>query len=244
MTSVGLVVALPGEKRTLTKARVQSGRFSRLNDKTLILLSGIGPDKAADGAAILIRQGCTALLSWGCAAALDPELKPGELIIPEKILCANGEAFNTDQEWRGKLLDRLADHQIIHSGPITESRSLVGSAAEKLALCNQNGAIALDMESASIARLAARQNLPFVSIRAIADPANLDLPKPVSIAINQNGDLQLPLLLALIARDPSSIPGLVRLGLCFRAAQRRLRLTASRLEYDFYPNSACAQTSF
>ncbi|MCI0655341.1 MAG: phosphorylase [Methylococcaceae bacterium] len=244
MTSVGLVVALPGEKRTLTKARILPGRFSRLNDKTLILLSGIGPDKAAAGAEILIGQGCNALLSWGCAAALEPELKPGDLIIPEKILCANAEAFNTGHEWRGKLLDRLADHQTIHTGPITESRTLVGTAADKLALRNQTGAIALDMESAAIARLAARQNLPFVTIRAIADPASMDLPKPVATAVNQNGDLKFSLLLALIARNPGSIPGLVQLAICFRAAQRRLRLTAFRLEYDFYPNTADAQTSF
>ncbi|MGH8557179.1 MAG: phosphorylase [Methylococcales bacterium] len=244
MTSVGLVVALPGEKRTLTKARIQPGHFTRLNGNTLIVLSGIGPDRAAEGAAILIRQGCNALLSWGCSAALKPDLKPGDLIIPEKVLCANGETIHTDHEWRGKLLERLFDRQTIHSGPITESRTLVGTAVEKQTLRNQTGAIALDMESAAIARLAARQNLPFVAIRAIADPATMDLPKPVAIAANQNADPGLALLLPLITRYPGSIPALVRLGICFRAAQRGLRLTAAILEYDFYPNPAYAQTSF
>lgn len=240
MNSVGLIVALPGEQRTLTNARIHSGRFSELNGNTLICLSGVGPDRAADGATRLIRQGCNALVSWGCSAAIWTELKAGDLIIPERVLSANGEVFDTDRGWRGGLLGRLAGRQTIHTGAITESRTIVATAADKRIVRSRTGAIALDMESAAIARLAARHNLPFVTIRAIADPASMDLPKPVVLALKQNGDLRLPLLLALIARYPSSIPGLIRLGIYFRAAQRSLRLSARELEYDFYPDTAGA----
>ncbi|MGH8548104.1 MAG: phosphorylase [Methylococcales bacterium] len=233
MNSVGLVVALPGEQRTLTSVRLKTGAWSRLNASTLICLAGVGPDRAAAAAAGLVGQGCKALVSWGCAAAISTELKAGDLIIPEQVLSASGEAFDTDREWRGRLLDRLPDRQAIHTGTITESRTLVAAAAEKRAIRNRTGAIALDMESVAIARIAAEKSLPFVTIRAIADPASMDLPKPVFLALKQNGDLNLPLLLALIARYPSSIPGLIQLGICFRAAQRRLRLIARGLEYDF-----------
>ncbi len=237
MTSVGLIVALPGEKQTLTNARIQTGHFSRLNENTLLCVSGIGPEKAAAGAVSLIREGCNALLSWGCAAAIGPELKAGDVVVPEHVVGAAGNIFAVDPSWRGKLLDRLADHPTVHTGSIAESSTIVATAAGKQALQNRTGAVALDMESAGIARIASRHHLPFVIIRAIADPASMDLPKPVAIAVNRNGDVRLPVLLALIVRYPNSIPDLIRLGICFRAAQRGLQITARLLEYDFFPDT-------
>jgi adenosylhomocysteine nucleosidase len=238
VTPVGLVVALPGELRTLTKERIKTGRWLRLNENTLTCLSGVGPGKAAAAASGLIEQGCNALVSWGCAAAISAELKAGDLIVPERVLSATGEAFETDCEWRSDVLERLADRKGVHAGAITEARTLVATAADKRSLRNQTGAVALDMESAAIARIAARQNIPFMTIRAVADPACMDLPKPVAIALNPDGDVRLALLLALTACNPGSIPGLVRLGLCFRAAQHRLRLSARQLENDFYRDPA------
>lgn len=242
MTPVGLVVALPGEQRTLTNARIPTGRYFRVNENTLIVLSGIGPDRAAAGAAILIEQGCKALLGWGCAAALDPGLRPGDLIVPEKVISAAGEAFEPDRQWRRNILDRLTRVRTIHAGAITESRRLVETASGKRALRDQTGACALDMESAAIAKVAAKHLIPFVTIRAIADPSGMDLPKPVALAVDREGNLKLPLLLTMIARYPGSIPGLIQLGFDFRAAQRSLRLSARGLEYDFYPDTAGADT--
>lgn len=237
MSLVGLIVALPAEKSTLTKARIRSGHFSRLNDKTLLSLSGIGPDKARRAAEILVEQGSNALLSWGCAAALDPRLQAGDLVIPEKVSCAQGESLRTDSGWRTKVLDGLADHASIHEGAIMESRTLVANAADKKTLHERIGAIALDMESAAIARVAVRHRLPFLAVRAIADRADMDLPKPVANAMDRNGDLNMPLLLALIFAYPNSLPALLRLGRCFRAARRSLRSVALRLEYDFRPET-------
>ncbi|MCI0732510.1 MAG: phosphorylase [Methylococcaceae bacterium] len=201
-------------------------------------MSGVGPDRAVAGAAGLIRQGCNALVSWGCSAAIWTELNAGDLVIPERVLSANGEVFAADRAWRGALLARLAGRRTIHAGSITESPTIVATAADKRIVRSRTGAIALDMESAAIARLAARHDLPFVTIRAIADPASMDLPKPVVLALKQNGDLKIALLLALIARYPNSIPGLIQLAISFQAAQRSLRQIARSLEYDFYPDSA------
>ena len=233
MTRVGLIVALPGEKRTLTNARIPSGRFLHLNENALICVSGVGPEKAAAAAAMLINAGCGALLSWGCAAAIGADLKPGDLIVPEEILAADGSVCHVDLKWRNSLLDRLSVPQNVHAGAIAESRVLVETAADKRALRKRTGALALDMESAAIAKQAIRYNLPFVTIRAIADPATMSLPKPVAVSIDQNGDVRVPRLLFSIAREPGAIPGMIRLGFYFRKAQRRLQVTARNLEYNF-----------
>lgn len=233
-----MIVALPGEQRTLMNARIDTGRLARLNESTLLCLSGVGAENAAAAADSLIERGCNALLSWGCAAGIGPGLKPGDLIIPEQVHCANGKILHTDRNWRARLLDRLADRQVVHHGAIAEAQSLVGTAADKRSLRYRTGAIALDMESAATASVAARRNVPFVAIRAIADPATRDLPTPVLLSLTPNGDLRLPLLVALVARYPHSIPGLIRLGIDFRSAQRSLRSSAQRLQFHFYPDTA------
>ena len=238
MTRVGLIVALPGEKRTLTNARIPSGRFLHLNDNTLICVSGVGPEKAAAAAALLVNAGCGALLSWGCAAAIAADLNPGDLIVPEVICGANGSVYHADLIWRNNLLDRLSDYQNVHAGAIAESLILVETAADKRALRDQTGALALDMESAAIAKQATRYNLPFVTIRAIADPAIMSLPRPVAVSIDQNGDVNLARLLFSIAREPGAIPGMIRLGFYFRKAQRRLQVTAHKLKYNFSTDTA------
>ncbi|MGR9107427.1 MAG: phosphorylase family protein [Gammaproteobacteria bacterium] len=238
MISVGLIVALPAEQHSLTRARIRSGRFSRLNENTLLCLSGIGPENAAAGAARLVEQGCEALLSWGCAGAIATELRPGDLIIPERVLGVTGETFATHCEWRTRLTARLGDHFRIHDGALRESQSIVASAADKRSLHEQSGALAVDMESAAIARLAFRKNLPFVTIRAIVDPADMDLPEAVSASVNPDGELRLPVLLAKIARQPASIFGLIRLGHYFRAARRSLQQCALHLEYNFSPDTS------
>lgn len=241
MTTIGLLVALPGEKRTLTNARIKPGRFVHLNKNTLVCFSGIGPENATAGAVNLIKQGCNVLISWGCAAAIQPDLQSGDLVIPENLLSATGESWDIDNQWRRTLIHRLSGNQIIHSGSITESLRLVETAAEKRALRNSTGATALDMESAAIARCAARHKIPAVAIRAIADSASMDLPKPVAIAMDKNGNVRLLPLLVAIARFPVSLPGLIQLGFSFRAAQRRLQHTARKLEYNF---SAAANPHF
>lgn len=233
MTTVGLLVALPGEKKTLTNARIKPGRFSRLNTNTLVCLSGVGPENAAAGAALLMQQGCKLLISWGCAAAIHPDLKPGDLVIPEKLVSASGETLNIDNQWRRLLLQRIGDEQSIHTGAVAESLTLVESAAEKRNVRCSTGAAALDMESAAIARSANKNKVPAIAIRAIADPASMNLPKPVANAIDIKGNVQLYRLLANIVRHPTSIPELIRLGFSFRAAQNRLQNTARGLDWSF-----------
>ena len=54
------------------------------------------PAGAAAAARALIEEGATALVSFGLAGGLDPELRPGRVLIPSIIL-ADGETWRTDR---------------------------------------------------------------------------------------------------------------------------------------------------
>ncbi|HHA18838.1 MAG TPA: phosphorylase, partial [Methylophaga sp.] len=106
----------------------------------------------------------------------------------------------------------------------------VAESEEKKAIYKQTRAIALDMESVAVARIAIQNNLPVLAIRCIADPATMNLPKAVSYALNNQGDVVLAKLLWFLLTHPNELPGLIKLGLHFNTAKNKLKLVAGHLD--------------
>lgn len=223
MSGAGLIVALPEESRSLGL------RLTRGNDPVRVggasvLVGGAGPDNARRAAERLLEAGADGLISWGCAAALHPSLRPGALLLPGRIIGCDGAALEADRDWHRRLGAALAAAKISYgSGDLAESRSIVATVENKRALATRSGAHAVDMESAAVARAARAANKPFVAIRAVADPAEMAVPSTVLHAMNADGKVDLRrLLLALCAR-PGELPALIRLGMHFSAALAALR---------------------
>ena len=74
------------------------------------------------------------------------------------------------------------------------------------------------MESHVAARAAARHGLPFTALRVVTDPAGRALPHAASVGMRADGHVDLPAILASLARDPRQLPGLIRTGLDARSA--------------------------
>ncbi|NOQ65252.1 MAG: phosphorylase, partial [Methyloprofundus sp.] len=70
---------------------------------------------------------------------------------------------------------------------------------------------------------------PFVAIRSIIDPANLDLPQAITYAMTDKGVVALPKLLFYLLRHPTELPRLIKLGLHFKAATKTLKVAATML---------------
>jgi Nucleoside phosphorylase len=196
-------------------------------DHTVLAYSGAGVDNARTAAELLVAQGAARLISWGCAAALSATLKPGDLVLPDTLIDAEGNRLDIQSDWL-KLASSLIK---AHTGCLAESLTIVAAAKDKKRLHSQTGAIALDMESIAIAKVARQNNLPFLAIRAIADPVDMDLPKAISHALNAEGDIVLAKLLAFVVLHPAELPGLIKLGLHFNAAKNTLKSVAKQLDH-------------
>jgi hypothetical protein len=109
----------------------------------------------------------------------------------------------------------------------------VASVAAKSALYAATRAAAVDMESAAVARAAARHGLPFAILRAIADPAQRPLPPAALVAMRADGGVDLAAVLGALARSPGQLPALVRLGLDSRRAFSSLVRARALLGADF-----------
>ena len=133
---LGIVVSLPRELRSLTSQRIAVGAWRAIADNTLVALSGIGGERAYTAGALLVSKGATALLSWGCAAALDDRLRPGCLILPERIIAANGKIHKVHAEWHQRLYRALKSRQPVRTELWLKANAILETPAEKRALPN------------------------------------------------------------------------------------------------------------
>lgn len=225
----GIVVALPDELTTLTSKRVDKGCCVFISDKILVTYSGTGPQNAGSGAELLLSKGATQLISWGCAAALSALLKPGDLILADKLIDADHIEIALNGDWHRSCKDLLSPMAIVYNGCLTESKSMVSSSTQKRQLQSITGAIALDMESLAIAKVAEQHGLPFLTIRAIVDPVTMNLPRAIEYAANDQGDIILCKLLWFLALHPFELPQLIKLAIHFNAAKKTLKLVAKQL---------------
>jgi hopanoid-associated phosphorylase len=225
----GIVVALPEELATLTSKKIEKGRCFFIADKILVACSGAGPVNAQSAAELLVAEGATRLISWGCAAALSVFLKPGDLILADKLTDAGNVEMAVNADWRDYTQNILATFIVVHTGRIAESISIVSSSKDKKQLHSITGAVALDMESISIAKVARQHTLPFLAIRVIADPVNMTLPLAINHSLNDRGEIELGKLLLFLVLHPAELPGLIKLGLHFKAAKKTLKSVAKHL---------------
>jgi len=239
---LGIVAALPAEAKCLAGWPDQYQQMpdtsvllpSEQTKKPLLSVSGIGPEAAHAAAASLVRNGATALLSWGCAGALSKELEPGDLLLPQTILTEDGQTLHAHKIWRKRLTDQLSDTLEWHEGMLVESNKMVSGTEEKKAIAHGSGAIAVDMESAAIGRVASQAGIPFMAIRAVADSANEELPSCIAKAMTNRGRLQMKKLLPTLIPQPLLWPKLIRLGRHFHAATRTLRIVSEQSDVLFH----------
>jgi len=228
----GIIVALPEEISSLTSKKICKGDCFFINENILVACSGAGPENATKASQLLINKGAKRLISWGCAAALKVNLHPGDLVLPQTLITEEQRQFSNlhiNTPWLENVLDHLSPLNP-YTGPLAESSFIVAESADKKLIHKQTRAIALDMESIAVAKIAIEYKIPVLVIRCIADPVSMSLPKAVSYALNKQGDIILAKLLWFLLTHPSELPGLIKLGLHFNAAKNKLKLVANQLD--------------
>lgn len=165
------------------------------------------------------------LVSFGLAGGLDPRLASGALCVPEAVLVPSGRRVAVDPSWRARLLEHTSEAS--GCALLVGRNEPAGSPEEKAELFARSGAGAIDMESHAVAEVAAAQNIPFLVIRAIADPAARRLPAWLSAVISANGRPMPRPLLAGLAAHPGDLAALLRLGGDARRALKALRRVAA-----------------
>ena len=202
-----IIAALPGELKPLVKGwrRVAADRgirkwlLSRDADTWIAVCAGMGADAALRAYATAVSDGpVDMLLSVGWAGSLHPEVLPGTAQVPTVVIDAQtGEQFSLSEgnrNWRLVTTARVADQ------------------AEKLRLAaTYRGAVLVDMEAATVARLADMHGIPLLCIKGVSDAAGAPLPD-LNPFIDHRGQMRMARFLAYIAVRPGYWPSLLHLG--------------------------------
>jgi len=199
MKKIGIICALSLEKKQLAARlpahqTVQQGPFEfikgSLNGCEIILLqSGIGKVNAALGAREMIQHFAPdCIINSGVAGGLQPDLNVldsviGTQYVHHDVWCGEGNAYGQVQDLptffpadktllaaTEKLQMSHGDH--VRMGLICSGDQFI-SGAEPVAKILQHfpQALACDMESAAIAQVCYRYQVPFLSMRLISDVA-------------------------------------------------------------------------
>jgi adenosylhomocysteine nucleosidase len=182
-----------------------------------LVVTGMGLESATAATRSVLSKEHDFCIAAGFAGALRPKFKVGDILAAEavqflgkpKILQSNRNlAQYAEQD--GALFAKMlvtADH-------------VVRTQAEKSSLAPF--AEFVDMESFGVFSAANEIGRPAVAIRVISDGHDGELPVDVELTMSKKGQVQIGRVVRYLARYPSTLPALIRLGRDSRTASEAL----------------------
>lgn len=157
-------------------------------------------------------------------------LSIGDLVVPEQVQ-REERLYAVDRELRASLVASLATH--VNGGTLITTDEVIRTPEMKSSLHRAHGAVAVDMESAAVAHVAADSGIGFAAIRAISDGASDALPPGLTVALDvQSGALRAGGVARLLLTKPHLVPRLMRAGRDFGRALATLSSASAALRDD------------
>ena len=219
---IAIVASMEREVGGLRRA-LQAGQ----SQPARILVSGVGSQRARNGLSELLDgpERPDAVLAIGFAGALRDELRTGDLVLSRR-LHSSGEEASLESDPR--LLELVQEalqgpsmprHYMADNVTVP---SMVYSAAGKRRLAGATTAWVANMEDYWTGKAALQSGIPFVSVRAVLDTVDQELP-PFVASIGDKRILgQLMHVAANLVLRPWDLPKVVTLSKQVAVAQRSL----------------------
>jgi hopanoid-associated phosphorylase len=163
-----------------------------------------------------LGEGARGIISFGIAGGLSPEVKSGTLVVGMSVLCG-GRSYPANAAWSQRLAGMLEGAV---GGAVVGSPGVITEPEAKAALYKATGAIAADMESQVVARIASARGMPFAVLRVVADTADQRLPPAAVNGLKPDGRPDIIGVLRSLASEPAQLPDLIRTAI---GAQRAMR---------------------
>jgi nucleoside phosphorylase len=189
----------------------------------IVGLTGIGPEAA-------FRKTCDftwgevldLCITTGFAGALRTEYQVAEVLAAREIVTDQNRAkvFGSKIESTDRLLKIAASCGAKVVNRFYSSPSTIVKVQDKTAL--KDFADAVEMESFEVLAEAFAWMNEGIAVRAVSDTADEDLPLDFDQVVTNEGELSMTRLAGQIVRQPSAIPGLIRLGKRSGEAAKRL----------------------
>lgn len=186
--------------------------------KSIVLVrTGIGKIRAGGALAMVLEKySLSRVISIGYAGGCHPDLKTADLLVASKFLTGPNDDAPSEEILITSCLAEQAEkvppskNYATYTGCLLTVDQVVHRPEEKKALGEDHDAIAIDMETSTLAQMAAVRNLPFLSVRAISDTVDQEL-IDVSPLMEEDGKIS-PLKAGwYVITHPQSIPTFISL---------------------------------
>ncbi|HEX7599244.1 MAG TPA: hypothetical protein VF518_13590 [Polyangia bacterium] len=227
MQTIGIIAAMTQESAAVLRmikhweraklGPFQSRRFRVNEHDCQMLTSGMGIERAAEAAQMLVQASHPVLLvSVGVAGAVYADLAIGDVV-------AAGNTCLLEQDRLGPFQPlahlseaaRQAVEQVLQSrGSHLFSGTAISTHGEQF-IPEPGTASAnpvLEMETMGIARVAAQHGIPLLSLRAISDGPGAPIPFDLAAMMDEEFNLRTGKLLRMLLGNPRLLPSLVRMG--------------------------------
>jgi len=198
---IAVTFALPAESSAFVrslehregKGFVTNG--SIVGKKIVVLHTGVGAQICEERLAEFLRGNKpNVLVSSGFCGGTSDELKPCDLVIADNF---------SDKELTKRAREILNE---VVTGKIFSADRVIDPAADRYAIGREHGAIAIDMETATISRLCADFAIPMLALRVVSDSLAAPFPAPPEVLFDvETQRTKLTSLFGHLARNPKAI---------------------------------------
>lgn len=199
--SSGVIALLPEKKNApCGSTRIIQGKID--NEAVAMFHTGVGKSVCRQRMEDFLQdRQFNLLISTGFAGALREDLNVGDLVLAENF--SDPRLLSTAR--------RILDGRKIHVAALFTSNAMIDSPGERNRIAGQQGAVAVDMETETIAQMCRERGIPLLSLRVISDSLHEPFPAPSGVLFDikrqrtDNRGLSLYLL-----KHPTAIWRLIR----------------------------------
>lgn len=152
--------------------------WGRWKDKKIVFCMAYGAPRAVEISQMFSGLGCKLVIQIGTCGGLQSHLKPGDIIIPDTILCRDGVAehyvdgdkINADPQWVTRAEAAMeARSRTTYVGPHVTFSSLFAETVEMYKGWHKDGLLSVEMEAATSIAAAAHFGVPGVAMVVVWD---------------------------------------------------------------------------
>ncbi|MDB4954951.1 MAG: hypothetical protein JWO36_2520 [Myxococcales bacterium] len=220
-----ILVALPLELRGVARVLgsemrgdVARGRLG--DDRVIACAVGVG----GGAAHVIAAEQPRLVVSCGFSGALDASLGPGDLVLGSSVCDESGESFTAAASVLRITRQALAGQVRVAEGELLCATRVATTREDKRMLARP-GRLAVDLESWAAACAAEQAGIPWLALRVVLDPLDVDLPA----FTRELHRRYLGSALRHALGGPRAAIELTRLGLRARTANRSLERALRRL---------------
>lgn len=170
------------------------GTLENRTKQVCVLHTGVGASRCEKRVGNFFRDEKPQLLiASGFCGGTSDELRPGDLVIADNA---------SEPTLLAKARVTLPNARI---GKIHSADRIIDPAADRYAIGREHGAVAVDMETETVARLCAAESIPMLALRVVSDSPGAPFPAPPNVLFDiEKQRTDFSRLFSYIARNPTS----------------------------------------